>query len=99
MNIEDIGELMILINGNADDESDDIVSETRLYDYFCKAVKNLDELSLDAEKIAKTIETILEAEDDINKEKLIVALRVMVYAYISGRCLKQIADDLQRLRG
>lgn len=99
MNIEDIGELMILINGNADDESDDIVSETRLYDYFWKAVKNLDELSLDAEKIAKTIETILEAEDDINKEKLIVALRVMVYAYISGRCLKQIADDLQRLRG
>ena len=35
MNIEDIGELMSMINGDTDDETDDIISETRLYDYFC----------------------------------------------------------------
>ena len=46
MNIEDVGELMVLINGDADDESDDIISEERLYDYFCQAVKSLHRHSL-----------------------------------------------------
>ena len=34
MNIEDIGELMVLINGDTDDAGDDIISETALYDVF-----------------------------------------------------------------
>ena len=99
MNIEDIGELMQLINGDTDDESDDIISEENLYDYFCKAVRNLDAQSLNDESIERTIITILEHEEGLTKEKLTMALKVMVYAYISGRCLERIALNLNRLRG
>ncbi len=99
MNIEDIGELMLLINGDADDESDDIVSETSLYDYFCKAVKNLDELYLDNGKIEEVVTGILSNEEERNRGKLISALKVMVYAYISGTCMRQIKENLDRLRG
>ncbi len=99
MNIEDIGELMHLINGDTDDESDDIISETALYDNFCKAVKGLEEFSLDHETIDETINAILEKEEESVRERLSMALKVMVYAYISGICLQQINDNLHRLRG
>ncbi len=99
MNIEEIGELMMLINGDTDDESDDIISETKLYDYFCKAVKNLNELSLEGENIENSIAEILKNEDEANKDKLTLALKVMVYAYISGLCLKKIEVNLKGLRG
>ncbi len=99
MNIEDIGELMQLINGDTDDESDDIVSETALYDYFCKAVRGLDELSLDHRKITDTIGEILENEEGTEKKKLEHALKVMIYAYVLGICLKQIDANLRGLRG
>ena len=99
MNIEEIGELMMLINGDTDDESDDIISETKLYDYFCKAVKNLNELSLEGENIENNIAEILKNEDEANMDKLTLALKVMVYAYISGLCLKKIEVNLKGLRG
>ncbi len=99
MNIEEIGELMMLINGDTDDESDDIISETKLYDYFCKAVKNLNELSLEGENIENSIAKILKNEDEANMDKLTLALKVMVYAYISGLCLKKIEVNLKGLRG
>lgn len=99
MNIEEIGELMMLINGDTDDESDDIISETKLYDYFCKAVKNLNELSLEGENIENSIAEILKNEDEANMDKLTLALKVMVYAYISGLCLKKIEVNLKGLRG
>ena len=72
MNIEDIGELMHLINGDTDDESDDIISETALYDNFCKAVKGLEEFSLDHETIDETINAILEKEEEVSSRSLFV---------------------------
>ncbi|MBQ3295016.1 MAG: DUF1836 domain-containing protein [Erysipelotrichaceae bacterium] len=99
MNIEDIGELMHLINGDTDDESDDIVSEEDLYDYFCKAVSRLDEQCLSETSIEATISSLLDKVEEINYDRLLKALKVMVYAYISGRCLEQIAINLDSLRG
>ena len=98
MNIEDIGELMSLINGDTDDESDDIISESTLFDYFCKALKNMDEMSLNEENIDRVIEDLLKSEDEGNHQRLQLALKVMVYAYIAGRCLEQIAYNLSELR-
>ena len=97
MNIDEIGELMILINGNTDDESDDIISEERLYDYFCKVVKHLENDSFNDDYISEVIDQILENEE-IYKEKLAYALKVMVYAYVSGNCLKQIKLNLDKLK-
>lgn len=99
MNIEDIGELMTLINGDIDDESDDIISETALYDIFCQAVRELDERSIDMQQVEHSIDELILQEDVSAKEKLSMALRVMVYAYLCGKCLKQIQMNLSKLRG
>ncbi len=97
MNIEEIGELMVLINGDTDDESDDIISESSLYDYFCKTVRSMDQRELNDKYIEETILNILKDTD--HQEKLLPALKVMVYAYVSGECLKQIKINLSKLRG
>ena len=39
MLIERVGALMTYINGNADDEADDIISDVALYDVFCRVVR------------------------------------------------------------
>lgn len=98
MNIEDIGELMILINGDTEDESDDIVSESKLYDYFCKSISYLTTITLDDERIEEVIRQAIDAEEVKNQEKLIYALKVMVYAYINGKCLLQINMNLEKLK-
>lgn len=99
MNIEDIGELMVLINGDTDDEGDDIISETALYDVFCEAVRELDERSLNMQEIEHCIDELVLHEDRNAKERLSMALKVMVYAYLCGKCLKQIQLNLSKLRG
>lgn len=99
MNIEDIGELMKLINGDTEDESDDIISETALYDCFCKAVKKLDEDSLDLKKVESLIETMNLNEEESIHERLVMALKVMVFAYLSGMCTRKVDLNLARLRG
>ena len=99
MNIEDIGELMVYVNGDTEDESDDIISESKLYDYFCKALKNIDDMSLNDENIESVVRKLIEDENVDNKEKLLKALKIMIYAYISGKCLEQINTNLKQLRG
>ena len=99
IHIEDIGELMVLINGDTDDEGDDIISETALYDVFCEAVRELDERSLNMQEIEHCIDELVLHEDRNAKERLSMALKVMVYAYLCGKCLKQIQLNLSRLRG
>ena len=41
LKIDDVGELMRLINGDAEDESDDIIAETALYDLLCEVVADV----------------------------------------------------------
>ena len=97
MNIEDIGELMIMINGDTDDETDDIVSETELYRYLCEAIKGLENEMFTEKRIEDRIRTILSQEKQ-NAGKLSLALKVMVYAYISGACFRQSNRYLQDLK-
>ena len=99
MNIEDIGELMILINGDVDDTSDDIVSEQQLYNYFCEVIYMVDQSSPNDSDILKAIRRVLNKEHGTHKDRLILALKTMVYGYYSGRCIKQANATLNELRG
>ena len=99
MNIEEIGELMVLINGDTEDESDDIISESKLYDYFCKAIKELDGKDLNDSTIDSIVNKVLINEEKQVRVKLVYALKVMTYAFISGNCLKRIKENLNALRG
>lgn len=94
MRIEDIGNLMVLINGDVDDESDDLISEIELYSLFCKVVYHLDSKDLE-----KTIKQVLKNNKVIN-DKIVVALKVMVNAYIASehkRIARAYLNDLEKL--
>ena len=97
MNIEDIGELMVLINGDADDESDDLISEENLYDYFCRCVKALDRQSFSESEITEVLNSVL-AEQPDETGRLRTALKVMVYSYISGICQQSVSENFRRLK-
>ena len=94
MQIDRIGELMSMVNGDPDDESDDIISEEQLYDYLCEAIGNMDVHSFHSEETEKVIDRITsdyKGPDDGAGERLKLALMTMVHAYLSGK-LKQEAD-------
>lgn len=96
INIEEIGEIMNLINGDTEDESDDIISDTKLYEYFALAIKNIDSLTLNDEDIETVINRLL--ENETHKNELVYALKIMVYAYITGICFKKIDENLENLK-
>ena len=91
MRIESIGELLKIINGDTEDESDDIISEPELYRCFFKAVG---ESKL--KPVGEAVETAAagySAPDKAGAERLKKALEIMVYAYIAGQ-LKEESDRL-----
>ena len=96
MNIDQIGELMIQINGDTEDDSDDIVSETRLYDIFCRAIANLDTQLFEDSEIENVIKK--QVKDEPHQDELVYALKIMVYAYISGICFKHIKENQECLK-
>ena len=98
MSVEDIDNLMVMVNGNTEDESDDIVSDSRLYDMFCRVIRNLDAITLNSRDIEKAIRNVLTDYDGEKKKVLQCALQIMVYAYISGRCLEQIDYNMEELK-
>lgn len=94
MQIDRIGEIMKMVNGDPDDESDDIISEEQLYDYLCEIIGRMDDNVFSREAAKKTVENVIAdyvGPDNGAKERLEEALLIMVYAYVSGR-LKQEAD-------
>jgi len=99
MNIEEIGELMILINGDTEDESDDIISESNLFDYFCRCILKLDESSISNKNISEIISKTISDSNAVHLDRLKSALTIMIYAYILGECKKQINKNLYELRG
>lgn len=84
MKIEDIGNLMVLINGDVEDESDDLISEENLYSLFVKVIYNLE----DFDDIEKVVRNVMK-KNKRNDEKLKTALETMVYAYIASEMKKK----------
>lgn len=100
MKIDKIGELMTYINGDTEDPSDDIVSEPRLYDYLCECVRELDMFGSDEEKIRRTVEKVTAdypSPDPGTRERLTLALLVMVTAYVSGRLKRESESYFNKL--
>ena len=92
MKIEDIGNLMVLINGDVEDESDDLISEENLYSLFVKTIYKLEDLD-DIEKVIKQVIK----ENKVKSEKLKTAIETMVYAYIASEMKKESKKYLKNL--
>ena len=96
MKIDSIGELMRMVNGSANDESDDIIPEDRMYDYFCEAVARADNAIPSLEEIPTLVgQTIKDysAPFPQAQQRLSDALSVMVFAFSSAK-YKQQAEQL-----
>ena len=92
MKIEDIGNLMILINGDVEDESDDLISEESLYTIFSEVIYNLESYH-DVESTIKKVMKTYKRKD----KKLLNALETMVYAYIASENKKESKLYLEEL--
>lgn len=101
MRIERVGELLAYINGNADDVGDDIISEEQLYDFLCEAVRQLDSDWISAAEIPALLGRVTDtynAPDEQARQRLTVALQVMVCAYMSGRLKREAEQHFQQLK-
>ncbi|MBQ3416489.1 MAG: DUF1836 domain-containing protein [Ruminococcus sp.] len=101
MQIDRVGELLRFINGDTDDESDDIISEEALYDIFCSLIGGVSE-NVFVEReidllIVKATEDY-EPPDEMSLIRIRKALTVMAYAYISGMFKKKCDEEFQKLR-
>jgi DNA-binding transcriptional MerR regulator len=101
MRIESIGELMTAVNGDTDDESDDIISEQDLYGYFIGIAARLSQIDTAPKDIDELIVSVM-SDYHSNKEqteRLRRALTVMAYAYIASGYKKRADGILAEIRG
>lgn len=88
MYIDDIGSLMVYINGDVDDESDDIISEEELYKLFTNLLNKIDDLN--------NIDKIV--DKSVKDKKLNTCMKVMIYAYIASEMSKISQTYLQQTK-
>ena len=91
LRIEEIGKLMKLVNGDVEDESDDLLSEADLYSLFVKVVYYLNQNNeeLTVKKVMK--------ENGYDNKKLETALIVMINAYIASEHKKISKKNIKKL--
>ena len=88
MFIEDIGSLMVYINGDVDDESDDIISEEDLYKLFSSLIYEIEDIN--------SLEKIIDKK--VENKKLNTCMKVMIYAYYAGELSKRSQNYLQKTK-
>lgn len=87
MKLEDIANLMVYINGDVEDTSDDIISDELLYNILCKIIFTAeDKGAFDTDSIQGLVSDEVEeyASEITDEDKLKKAMYVMILAYRSG---------------
>ncbi|MED9970346.1 MAG: DUF1836 domain-containing protein [Ruminococcus sp.] len=96
MKLEQIGGLMKIVNGDADDTSDDIISEEQMYDYLCMVTAQAAKSGAAFSQIPSIVSQVTsgyQPNQPDASQRLENVLTVMTYAYLSG-VYKQEADRL-----
>lgn len=101
MQIEKVITLMAYINGSVEDASDDIISDGRLFDEFCRAVYLCDQEGIyDSERIREIVDEQVSQIPDIDdegKNKLKKALQIMVLAFIAAQLQDRTDEEFSNL--
>lgn len=98
LQIDRIGALLEFVNGDTEDESDDIISEPELYTRFCTEICDSGDHSIDflRDKWSKPPHE----SDSETENRLYYALRIMETAYLSGilfeECDKQFEKHISK---
>ncbi len=97
MQIDRVGELLRFVNGDADDESDDLIPEEVLYDIFCRIAEELEDKKPSPDEVEPLVDRIAEEElpRENDRERIRSALKIMAYTHIANFC-KRKADGLFR---
>ena len=100
LQIDSVGALMAMVNGNANDERDDIVPEEDLYDDFCALVGRLGAAPPPAEDVAAHAAAVTAgyAGLDRAKQRLTDALTVMGLAYVAAQYKQQAERKLREMK-
>ena len=101
MQLEHIAFLVEYINGDLDDTSDDIITDSRLYDYICRVLEHIihtGDCSLEeiADYVAKITEDYVEPMEGA-RERLNRALEIIVVTYYSTLLKRRATQLLENL--
>lgn len=96
MQLDLITELLSFVNGSLVDESDNIIPDSQLFNYFCEAVRRLEPAQVfsidEIDKLAQQVTIDYREIQDGARERLNMALIAMIMAYLSG-WLKREAEQ------
>jgi DNA-binding transcriptional MerR regulator len=99
MKIEDVQKIMVYINGDVEDTSDDIISDEELYNCLCSAIKICQTTSFTDETAVKNaVSAVLKnytGPMKDSKQRLENALYIMVCAFASARLRDMSTEMLQ----
>ncbi len=100
MKLDNIGKLMTYVNGDTDDESDDIISEQKLYGYLCEAISRTDNAAPTIDSVSVLVKSVTESYDapEEHKRRLENALAVMVCAYTAGKYKRQAEKIFNQIK-
>jgi hypothetical protein len=99
MPIERICQLLAYVNGQLDDESDDMIDDSRLYFMFVKLAVRMKEL-YDPEKANVILEEYLaDYEEPVPgaRERVRKVLRIMLIAWLAARMMQETDKMLNEL--
>jgi DNA-binding transcriptional MerR regulator len=97
MKLDDIARLMAYVNGDVDDNSDDIIADIHLYNMLCRIVFTAEDQGVSRpERINQLIDDEIElhSSDIANAAKLRKAMFVMVTGYGCGVLKRQMDEVL-----
>ncbi len=98
LTIGEITKLLSYINGNLDDESDDMIDDDVLYVYLVRVISGVKIFSREAVEASAISATENYKEPfDGGRDKLIKALSVMTYAYFSTLINREASVMMQNL--
>ena len=101
MQLDTIGELLSMVNGSADDESDDIITEEELYDCLCSIIAGSEGDLPSGEEIPQLVDNAVKSYNAPHKkaeEILKNALTVMAYAYTAAEYKKLAKGKLNEMK-
>ena len=97
--IERICRLLSYVNGNLDDESDDMIDDSQLYFMFVKLAARMKEL-YNPDAVEDLLNTYLaDYQEPVPgaKERVRQVLRIMLTAYLAARMMQETEKMLQEL--
>ncbi len=103
MQLSDISFLLTYVNGDADREEDDIIPESRLYDYICRLVDRVTRIQiLTQDSLTELVaECTADYEEKVSgaRRRLNAALEIIImslYANVIKRRADQLIDVLKK---